>query len=205
MHLIHIASYLAATASAASKTTTTTKSTGSGSSAFLLVIVVLFALLYFLLIRPNQRRRMQAMRQSRAYDVGDEVVAGGMVGRVERVGDGQVDVEVANGVVVSFVPQAVQLLSAYQAAQARRGGGLFGAPAPGSAPSRTGYGTSSPGGTSGAAQRGSGAAPDGAAEVWPEAEGSDEEQAGEDQAGDGGLARWSSSGGTGAPGGGASN
>src|SRR5579875_1188413 len=92
MHLIHSTPYLVALASAASKTTTTAKSTGSGSSAFLLVVVVLFVLLYFLLIRPNQRRRMQAVRQSRSYGVGDEVVAGGMVGRVARLGDGQVEV-----------------------------------------------------------------------------------------------------------------
>ena len=56
------------------------------------------AAFYFLMIRPNQRRRMQAMRQSRAFDIGDEVVAGGMVGRVVRIGDGEVDVEVADGV-----------------------------------------------------------------------------------------------------------
>ncbi|MCL6092197.1 MAG: preprotein translocase subunit YajC [Actinobacteria bacterium] len=117
---------LLAVASAASKTTTTTKSSSGGGSEFLLVIIVLFALLYFLLIRPNQRRRMQAVRQSRTFGVGDEVVAGGMMGRVARLGDEEVDVEVSDGVVISFVPQAVQLRSAYQANQQRRSGGLFG-------------------------------------------------------------------------------
>ena len=36
--------------------------------------------------------------RARAFDVGDEVVAGGMVGHVVRIGDGEVDVEVADGV-----------------------------------------------------------------------------------------------------------
>jgi preprotein translocase YajC subunit len=109
---------------AAATTSTTTKNNASSGSYFLLVLVGLFAVLYFVMIRPNQRRRMQAMRQARTYDLGDEVVAAGMVGRVARVGDGEVDVEVADGVVVQFVPQAVQLRSAYIANQTR---GAFGA------------------------------------------------------------------------------
>jgi preprotein translocase subunit YajC len=101
----------------AAATTQTTKPTtsGSGSSSFLLVIIVLFAVLYFVMIRPNQKRRMQAVRASRAFDLGDEVVAGGMVGQVVRMGDGEVDVEVSDGVVVTFVPNAVQKHSAYVA------------------------------------------------------------------------------------------
>jgi preprotein translocase YajC subunit len=112
---------------AATKTTTATKTSTGGSEVFL-VIIVLFAVFYFMVLRPNQRRRMQAVRQSRAYDLGDEVVAGGMVGRVVRIGDGEVDIEVSDGVVVQFVPHAVQLRSAYNAGPAGRGlGGRQGA------------------------------------------------------------------------------
>jgi preprotein translocase subunit YajC len=119
MHLTHSLSVLIA-----STTTTTTSSSNSGSSSlFLVVIVALVAAFYFLMIRPNQRRRMQAMRESRAYDIGDEVVAGGMVGHVVRIGDGEVDVEVANGVIITFVPQAVQSRAAYNARPAGRGMG----------------------------------------------------------------------------------
>jgi preprotein translocase YajC subunit len=116
MHFINNASYLvAATASKA-------KTTNSGSPVFL-VLLVIIGLMYFLVMRPNQKRRMAAMRQSRTFDVGDEVVAGGMVGRVKRMDETMVDIEVSDGVVVKFVPQAVQLRSAYLAAQARTYGG----------------------------------------------------------------------------------
>ncbi len=116
MHFINNASYLvAATASKA-------KTTNSGSPV-LLVLLVIIGLMYFLVMRPNQKRRMAAMRQARTFDVGDEVVAGGMVGRVRRMDETMVDIEVSNGVVVKFVPQAVQLRSAYLAAQARTYGG----------------------------------------------------------------------------------
>ncbi len=117
---------------AASTTTTTSSSSNSGSSSlFLVVIIALVAAFYFLMIRPNQRRRMQAMKQSRAFDIGDEVVAGGMVGRVVRIGDGEVDVEVSDGVNITFVSQAVQARASYNAGPAARGmggGGLGGRP-----------------------------------------------------------------------------
>jgi preprotein translocase subunit YajC len=130
MHLMNSFSSLVAA------TATTAKPTSSGSSSdFFLVIIVLFVLAYFLLLRPNRKRQMSAMRARTAYDLGDEVVAGGMVGRVVRMGDGEVDIEVSDGVIVQFVPQAVQLRSAYNAGPANRGGagrgmggggGLFG-------------------------------------------------------------------------------
>lgn len=107
----------------ASTTSTTTKNTNTGGSYFLFVIIALFAVLYFVMIRPNQRRRMQAMRQARSFDLGDEVVAGGMVGRVVRIGEGEVDVEVADGVVVQFMRQAVQARASYMAGPAGRGAG----------------------------------------------------------------------------------
>jgi preprotein translocase subunit YajC len=110
---------------AASTTATTAKATSSGSSSeFFLVIIVLFAVMYFVLLRPNRRRQQQALRARSAYDLGDEVIAGGMVGRVVRMGDGEVDIEVSDGVVIQFMPQAVQLRSAYMAGPR---GGLGGA------------------------------------------------------------------------------
>jgi preprotein translocase subunit YajC len=115
----------------ASTTTTTTTSGSSGSSYYLLVLVVILVLVYFMWMRPNQRRRLQAARQARAFEVGDEVVAAGMVGRCVGMTDGEVDVEVADGVVVKFVNQAVQSRQAYAASVSRAGrgfgGGGFGA------------------------------------------------------------------------------
>lgn len=120
MHLINSALQLLA---APTGKTTSKAATSSSGSPLLLIIVVLFGLLYFFMIRPNQRRRMQAMRQARSFELGDEVVAGGMVGRVVRIGEGDIDIEVSPGVVVQFVSQAVQLRSAFTASQQARAGG----------------------------------------------------------------------------------
>jgi hypothetical protein len=65
---------------------------------------------------------MAAMRATKAFDLGDEVVAGGMIGHVVRLGEGDVDIEVADGVVVTFVNGAVQSRTAYNARLAPRGG-----------------------------------------------------------------------------------
>lgn len=115
--MINTASYFLAATGSKTKTTST-----GGSSVFLILIVVI-ALMYFFVMRPNQKRRMAAMRQARTFDIGDEVVAGGMVGRVVRMDESTVDIEISDGVIVRFVPQAVQLRSAYLAAQARSYGG----------------------------------------------------------------------------------
>lgn len=134
MHLISHVLFL----SASTTTTTSSTTSSSGSSVFLIVIIALVAAFYFLLIRPNQKRRTQAIRQSRAFDIGDEVVAGGMVGRVVHIGDGEVDVEVADGVNITFVQQAVQSRAAYNAGPASRGMGGYGARTMGSTGSMSG-------------------------------------------------------------------
>ena len=110
-------------------TTTTSGSTSSSGSYFFLVVLVLLAAAYFLFMRPNQRRRVQAARQARSFETGDEVVAAGMVGRVVSIADGEVEVEVADGVVLTFVNQAVQSRQAFVASQ-NRAASRFGAGPP---------------------------------------------------------------------------
>ena len=105
---------------AATPSTTTKASTSSSGTSFLLFLALAFALFYFLFLRPNRRRQVQAQRAKNAFDLGDEVVAGGMVGTVVSLGDGEVEVEISDGVTVKFVPAAVQLRS-----------GLHGRPRPG--------------------------------------------------------------------------
>lgn len=107
---------------ATTKTTTASTKSSTGSSSFLIVLVLIMVVLYFALVRPSQRRRMAVMRQNRSYDVGDEVIAGGMVGKVVRIGDNEVDIAAGDGI-FTFVPQAVQSRSAFNAAATRGSGG----------------------------------------------------------------------------------
>lgn len=94
---------------AQSTTSTTTGSKSSSSSSwFFLVIIVVFALGYFFFIRPRQQRMRQQAATGRQFAVGDEVVsAGGIHGRVISVGEDSADVEVADGVVLTFTRRAL--------------------------------------------------------------------------------------------------
>jgi preprotein translocase subunit YajC len=62
-----------------------------------LPIVLMFVVLYFLMIRPQMKRAKDHKTMLGALQKGDEVItAGGLVGRVNKVGEGYVTVEVAH-------------------------------------------------------------------------------------------------------------
>ena len=71
-------------------------------------IVLVFGAIYFLFIRPRQQRLRQQQTQAREIAVGDEVVsAGGIYGRVVAIDDDVAEVEVAPGVVLTFLRRAI--------------------------------------------------------------------------------------------------
>ena len=61
-----------------------------------LPIILMFVVLYFLMIRPQMKRAKDHKTMLGALQKGDEVItAGGLVGKVSKVGEGYVTVEVA--------------------------------------------------------------------------------------------------------------
>lgn len=69
-----------------------------------LPLVALVVLFYFLMIRPQQKRAKQHQAMLGALKRGDVVVlSSGMIGKVVRVEDKEVGVEVATGVTVKVV------------------------------------------------------------------------------------------------------
>jgi preprotein translocase subunit YajC len=73
---------------------------GSESSLLsLLPLVLMFVVLYFIMIRPQMKRQKEHKAMIEAIAKGDEVVTGGgLLGRVSKLGETYVHVEVANGV-----------------------------------------------------------------------------------------------------------
>ena len=70
-----------------------------GSLGQLLPLVLMFVVLYFIMIRPQMKRQKEHKAMIDALAKGDEVVvAGGLIGRVAKLGESMVNVEVANGV-----------------------------------------------------------------------------------------------------------
>ncbi|AWB48980.1 preprotein translocase subunit YajC [Gemmobacter aquarius] len=87
-----------------------TGAAGAGSAfASFVPLVLIFAIMYFLLIRPQQKKVKEHRAMVEALRRGDQVVtAGGIVGKVVKVGeDGIVEVEIAEGVKVKVVRQTI--------------------------------------------------------------------------------------------------
>ena len=80
---------------------------GGGPEAMLLQflpLVALVVLFYFLMIRPQQRRMKQHQTMLAGLKRGDQVVlSSGIIGKVVRVEDKEVGLEVATGVTVKVV------------------------------------------------------------------------------------------------------
>ena len=77
-----------------------------GASIFVQTIplVLVFVIFYFLMIRPQQKRMKEHQAQIAAVKKGDRVVTGGgLIGKVTKVGETEVEVELGQGVKVTAV------------------------------------------------------------------------------------------------------
>ena len=84
--------------------------TGGAESTLysLLPWVLMFVVLYFIMIRPQMKKQKEHKAMIEAIAKGDEVViGGGLLGRVAKMGDSFISVEVASGVEVQVQRGAV--------------------------------------------------------------------------------------------------
>ena len=73
--------------------------TPGGDLMAFLPMVAIIVVFYFLLIRPQQKRAKETKAMLTALQKGDEIVtAGGLLGRVSKMGETYLHIEVANGV-----------------------------------------------------------------------------------------------------------
>jgi preprotein translocase subunit YajC len=76
-----------------------------------LPIILMFVVLYFLMIRPQMKRQKEQKSMMDALGKGDEVItAGGLLGKVLKVTDAYVTLEIANGTEVVVQKSAVSTL-----------------------------------------------------------------------------------------------
>jgi len=74
----------------------------------MLPLVLMFVVLYFVMIRPQMKKQKEHRTMVEALAKGDEVVtAGGLLGKVSKLGDNFISVEIANGVEVQLQRSAV--------------------------------------------------------------------------------------------------
>ena len=71
-------------------------------------MVLLFVALYFVMIRPQMKRQKEHKTLLEALAKGDEVVtSGGMIGKVAKLGESFVHIEVAQGIELQVQRSAV--------------------------------------------------------------------------------------------------
>jgi preprotein translocase subunit YajC len=71
----------------------------------------MFVLLYFLMIRPQMKRAKEHKQMVEALQKGDEVItAGGVVGRISKMGEAYVSLEIAPNTEISVQRASVQTL-----------------------------------------------------------------------------------------------
>ena len=74
----------------------------------MLPLVLMFVVLYFVMIRPQMKRQKEHKAMVEALAKGDEVVtAGGFLGKVSKIGEAFISVELASGVEVQMQRSAV--------------------------------------------------------------------------------------------------
>jgi preprotein translocase subunit YajC len=77
----------------------------------MLPLVLMFVLLYFLMIRPQSKRAKEHKAMLAGLQKGDEVVtAGGTLGKVTKVGDNFVAVEIAPNVEIQVQRPSITTL-----------------------------------------------------------------------------------------------
>nr|WP_297532682.1 preprotein translocase subunit YajC [uncultured Roseateles sp.] len=87
-----ISNAFAQTAGAASADTT-------GGFLQMLPLVAVFVVMYFVMIRPQMKRQKEHKTMVEALAKGDEVITGGgMLGKVVKIGEQYLTVEIASGV-----------------------------------------------------------------------------------------------------------
>ncbi len=74
----------------------------------MLPLVLMFVVLYFVMIRPQMKKQKEHRAMIEAVTKGDEVVtSGGLLGKVSKLGDNYLSLEVSNGVEVQIQRSAV--------------------------------------------------------------------------------------------------
>ena len=86
------------------------QSAAAGGSLFELLfpLIMVFAIIYFMILRPQQKRQREHTTMIEALRRGDTVVTqGGLVGKVAKVNDDEIDVDIAENTRVSVVKSMI--------------------------------------------------------------------------------------------------
>jgi preprotein translocase subunit YajC len=73
----------------------------------ILQFAIILAVFYFILIRPQTKRMKEHKAEINALSVGDKVLCGGIFGKIVKVSETEAEVEIADGVVIKVLKDAI--------------------------------------------------------------------------------------------------
>jgi preprotein translocase subunit YajC len=82
----------------------------TGGYMSLLPMVAMFGLLWFLMIRPQMKKAKETKAMIDGLQKGDEVIAVGILGKISKINDNYVSLEVADKVTIQVQKAAVTTL-----------------------------------------------------------------------------------------------
>ena len=77
----------------------------------LMPMILMFVVLYFLMIRPQMKKGKEHKAMIEALQKGDEVVTqGGIAGRIAKIDESYIKLEIANGVEIAVQKPSIGML-----------------------------------------------------------------------------------------------
>jgi preprotein translocase subunit YajC len=76
----------------------------------MLPIILMFVIMYFILIRPQMKKAKETKTMVESLQKGDEVIAMGILGRISKVTDNYVSLDIAPSVTIQVQKGAVSTL-----------------------------------------------------------------------------------------------
>ena len=86
------------------------QATSGGNALFELLfpLIMVFAIIYFMILRPQQKRQREHEAMVNAVSRGDTVITqGGLVGKVAKVGDDELEVDFADNARMKVVKSMI--------------------------------------------------------------------------------------------------
>ena len=92
-----------------------------GGGSMLIWLILIFVVMWLLMVRPQQKQAKKEREFREKLKKGDRVsFSGGIYGKVHEVADHTIDVEIANGVVVTVEKSMVQPIPEQPAPNAKK-------------------------------------------------------------------------------------
>ena len=83
---------------------------GADTLMGMLPIILMFVVLYFLMIRPQMKKAKEHKTMLEGLQKGDEVVAMGILGRISKISDNFLSLDIAPNVTIQVQKQSVSQL-----------------------------------------------------------------------------------------------